>query len=488
MKLQNRRWQKKFDSVFQRTITLYIVLQTFVFVAFSQNRVAVGQSVEFSEEKITIKNGDEILEGTILVPDQRNKKPAIILLSGSGPGGLEFNREVAEGFARAGFLALRYDKRTNDYSASPVGYRSYNLLADDVLAVVNELKKRSDVDTTAIGLWGISEGAWVAPLAASQTDNISFVILVGAIGVAPASQVAWSVQEALTYNGVTHKSIRRAIAVQATRFMVASGEMEYFTYNPVPALEQVQQPILAIWGTKDKIAPPVESASILQKVLKQSGNSSYNIRFFNQADHNIYQSADGFKRIGGLAPGYIATMTQWISNVISNEVPGPLMDTFSTQNHPIPQVIKTNFFDNWYIHLTFAIGLLIAFGGFILISIWRYLKNQRKTLNLAKWPTYIVLVLGSITWLGTYWYVFSMYLTMTGPRILDEPILFGRPITWILLQAASLAVFIATIFIVIVWWKNSRSITKSEQFQLSSLLFGAFIFVPWAFYWNLLIL
>ena len=66
------------------------------------------------EEEVTFTNGEITLAGTLTLPDAPTKRPAVVLLQGSGP----LNRDeeafgmkpfaiVAEYFARNGIAALR---------------------------------------------------------------------------------------------------------------------------------------------------------------------------------------------------------------------------------------------------------------------------------------------------------------------------------------------------------------------------------------------
>ena len=204
-------------------------------------------------------SGEITLDGTVLIPKGPGPHPAVVLVHGAGPGLAEDYRAIGEAFAEHGFLTLIYDKRTVGYSASPLGTRSYALLAQDVVAAVHTLQQREDVDTSAVGVWGLSEGGWVAPLAASQSPQISFVITVAGGGIGPARQTSWSVQNALKSGGVTSPGTLRALADRVYSMLVATELFPEGRFDPVPVLAQVQQPILAIWGEDDALMPAVQA-------------------------------------------------------------------------------------------------------------------------------------------------------------------------------------------------------------------------------------
>ncbi len=140
---------------------------------------------------------DTVLGGTVVSPAEAGRHPALVLVHGAGPGRRSDLIEPAEHFARAGIVALVYDKRSVGYSAATG--RDFGLLAEDALTAVWLLRQRDDVDLARVGLWGISEGAgWVVPIAASRASNeVAFAILVSGPIMSPLQQLAWSVDDGL---------------------------------------------------------------------------------------------------------------------------------------------------------------------------------------------------------------------------------------------------------------------------------------------------
>lgn len=82
-----------------------------------------------------------------------------------------------------GKRALRYDRRPHVEGDVPLA-----LQASDAIAAAGVLRERfGDVP---VGLWGFSQGAWAAPLAAAlYPDQVSFLALVSGSGVSPAAQM-----------------------------------------------------------------------------------------------------------------------------------------------------------------------------------------------------------------------------------------------------------------------------------------------------------
>ena len=261
---------------------------------------------EIQHEDVRIPVREEVLGGTVVSPAEPGRYPAVVLVHGAGPGQRSDLIEPAERFARAGIVALAYDKRSVGHSAAT--NRDFALLAEDALTAVRLLGQRDDVDPAKVGLWGISEGAgWVVPIAASRaSDEVAFAILVSAPIMSPLQQLAWSVDDGLGRLSAP-ESLREAVATALG--LGKSGGFAYITHDPVPALERVSQPVLAVYGTRDRAVPVVQSSRELEAALERGGNRSYTIRFFAGANHGL-RLADG-----RFAPGYLQTTVEWVKGL-----------------------------------------------------------------------------------------------------------------------------------------------------------------------------
>jgi pimeloyl-ACP methyl ester carboxylesterase len=91
----------------------------------------------------------------------------------------------------------------------------YDTLAGDVLAAVELLKRHPSIDSSQIGLWGLSEGEWVAPLAASRMSHPAFLILASASSMTPAEQVRTEVGRLLRAKGYPDTTVALARGLYA---------------------------------------------------------------------------------------------------------------------------------------------------------------------------------------------------------------------------------------------------------------------------------
>ncbi|HEX4817407.1 MAG TPA: prolyl oligopeptidase family serine peptidase, partial [Nonomuraea sp.] len=247
--------------------------------------------------EISVAAEGQRLYGTLRVPTTPGPHPAMVFVSGSGNGSRTEFTPQAEFLAKAGVATIAFDKRTVGYNFRE---RDFSLLADDVLRMVELLRALPEVDPTRVGVWGVSEGGWVVPIAAAKSSAVGFVVLVSSPNVSPLRQVAWALNEQL---------LRLHAPVGArdllTRAMGAVG-FTFLRYDAMPALSQVRQPVLALYGTTDPSIPFLESTKSLITAMGKAGNDRYTIRFMDEGDHAMRVHGGPFTK------GYLETLTNWI--------------------------------------------------------------------------------------------------------------------------------------------------------------------------------
>ncbi|MFF3669285.1 alpha/beta hydrolase family protein [Microtetraspora malaysiensis] len=254
----------------------------------------------FSTEKVSVQAKGEVLTATIRAPLSPGRHPAMVFVQGSGSGtGSEFTSQ-ARWLAERGVVSVAYDKRTVGYSFRD---RDFGLLADDALRMIELLRARPDVDLARTGLWGVSEGGWVVPIAAARSADVRYVVLVSSPNVSPLRQVAWALNEQL---------LRLHAPTGArdllTRAMGGVG-FDFLRHDGVPALSKVRQPVLALYGTMDPSIPFVASTRTLTSALRAAGNADYTIRFLAGADHAMRVSG------GRFVSDYLPTLANWIKGL-----------------------------------------------------------------------------------------------------------------------------------------------------------------------------
>lgn len=109
---------------------------------------------------------------------------------------------------------LVFDRRGAGASEGHFETADFADLAGDVVAAVEYLQSRPDIDQARIGLHGTSQGGWIAPIAAVRRPDIALVVAVSASGVSPADQMNYGVAFHLAKSGFDQVAVDKAIELR----------------------------------------------------------------------------------------------------------------------------------------------------------------------------------------------------------------------------------------------------------------------------------
>jgi hypothetical protein len=151
----------------------------------------------YRSEDVTYRSGDITIAGTLTQPQGNGPFPAVLLITGSGPQdrdetllGHKPFLLVADTLTRAGYAVLRTDDRGIGGTGGDLDAANYTDLSGDVAAGVSFLRGRPGIDAARVGLFGHSEGGYLAPLVASRPDSgVAFVIAIAGPSVVGADVV-----------------------------------------------------------------------------------------------------------------------------------------------------------------------------------------------------------------------------------------------------------------------------------------------------------
>jgi len=329
----------------------------------------------YIEEEVSYENkADAVkLAGTLTVPRAKGPFPAVVLITGSGAqdrnetiAGHRPFMVLADHLTRLGIAVLRVDDRGMGGSALGALTATSENYAGDVLAGVEFLKNRKEIDSRKIGLIGHSEGGMIAPMAAIRSKDVSFIVLMAGPGL-PGDEVielqtdlslqAQGTQEEgrrLTrdlFRGVfailkgkddsvtAEKQIRdmlaaktaamteaqrkgmdqmlKVIDTQLKQFYLSEWFRFFLRYDPRPTLRKVQIPVLAINGEKDLQAAPKPNLDAIAAALQAGGNKDYSVVLLPQLNHLFQTSTSGLVTEYGeieetISPIALKTISDWI--------------------------------------------------------------------------------------------------------------------------------------------------------------------------------
>lgn len=302
------------------------------------------KTLPYRQEEVSYQNGNITLAATLLLPNTKGKHPVIVFQHAARQQKRDVWRFYADQFVRRGIACLIYDNRgvggsTGDYRVS-----SFEDLASDGIAAINYLKARKDINRKQIGLFAASQGAWVAPIVATRSRDVAFVLLISAPSVTLAENLQYELETDLRTAGFSEEEIKTALAYKKpTMELIRVGAPEeqieaaiqkaknerWFSFtgipakdnwqrrwfplvlgfDPAPVWEKVKSPVLNVMGELDKDVKVSENAPIMERALKAGGNKDFTIKIFPKANHSIMVFEQGRPR---LAPGYLDFMTGWL--------------------------------------------------------------------------------------------------------------------------------------------------------------------------------
>ena len=327
----------------------------------------------YNDEEVSYENkkAGNKLAGTLTTPrDNKGPFPAVILITGSGAQ--DRNEEIfghkpflvlADHLTRQGVAVLRVDDRGVGGSTGTGATATTEDFADDVLAGVEYLKSRKEIDPKHIGLIGHSEGGIIAPMLATRSGDIAFIVLMAGTGLPGEEIIHLQAELIAKAAGSGEKEIAESRKMQERIFAVIKSEKDpkeaekklnalrdeitagmpedmkkagadkaldaqfksvnspwfrYFTtYDPRPALTKVKCPVLAINGERDLQVPYKENLGAIEAALKAGGNKDFTIIKLPELNHLFQKAQTGSPSEYGkieetISPLALQTISDWI--------------------------------------------------------------------------------------------------------------------------------------------------------------------------------
>jgi hypothetical protein len=261
--------------------------------------------------------------------------------------------------------------------------------------------------------------------------------------------------------------------------MISAGLFPEANFDPAPAWQQLQQPVLAEWGELDRVALPRESSTVIEDALRHGGNTRYTMRFISGVRHNLNLTADGgFDRITSLPPDYGAYERHWIDDLARTE-PSRL-GTAPTTETP-PPVLAPMSGAAALLQLGLILMLTVGFAFYPLAGLVGHIRKRSRASKLEGAQRLIV-VAGLFITLGLP--IYLMFLMITAANVIG-PVVVGRTLPWLLLQGSTVIVGVCAVVIAVSWWRSRRRDERTDHHRLILVAAGA-VLLGWAAYWGLL--
>jgi pimeloyl-ACP methyl ester carboxylesterase len=294
-------------------------------------------SIATAVREVALTIGDGVaLDAALTLPDGPGPHPALIALHPAADRSLDqyLFRHLATVLPPRGIAVLRYDRRGDDVPLEAQ--------AADTASAIATLRSRDDIDAARIGLWGFSQGAWVAPLVASESQEVAFLVLVASTGVSPSEQMLYGCAKHAREAGFSVHEVDRLVALRRTadewrrghltreRAQVAvdavahepwfehayvqrelgDGIWPNMDFDPEAVFAQVRIPVLLFYGEDDEWQPIDASIATWQRAARRSGNADVTVVRLAGTRHA--PTLGGREDATAIAPEYERTLIAWL--------------------------------------------------------------------------------------------------------------------------------------------------------------------------------
>lgn len=296
--------------------------------------------VEYDNTDKTVHFG-----ATLTFPKTGGPFPVAVMITGSG---LQDRDEtifyhkpfavIADYLTKRGYAVLRVDDRTMGKSTGEVQHATSADFAQDVMAGIQFLKTRTEIDSNKIGLIGHSEGGIIAPIVYSQYPHLKFIISLAGSGISGAEILLLQQTEPLKQTDISkpvftafynltkstlfyihdHSGERDSLILKNLKLLyqewknaqpdsivtllnekginnalfnkqIAVELQDWFKFfiatDPSLYWQKVKCPVLALNGSKDLQVYPDQNTQAISLALKKVGNKKYSIQIIPDLNH-----------------------------------------------------------------------------------------------------------------------------------------------------------------------------------------------------------
>lgn len=313
-------------------------------------------------QEVRFANAGADLVGTVYLPNTGDHLPTVVVLhhAGAATRAAALYRHLREGLPALGFAVLIYDRRGSGQSSGSLQGVDYETLADDAVAGQHALAKLSRIDPAKIGFWGLSQGGWLAVLAAGRSRDAAFAISVSAPLVTADEQMQFATSNLLAVRGFSQEDVRemletrrawtgylrgtnpRAVAIDALTKAQSKAWFD-LTYmpkvsdltndpairrkmddDPVAAVLKAKVPLLFLYGGSDPWVPVAQSMQRLEALSGQLHNiesgviANANHELMFPVKETMQVDADTNRNDAPQSPTYFILLGSWLSRRFPN--------------------------------------------------------------------------------------------------------------------------------------------------------------------------
>lgn len=316
--------------------------------------ISAASNLPILEEEVLFVTDVGTFTGTLYAPVSENPVPLVILYHAAGGGSVNFPfyAHLKASLPALGVATFVYNRRGTEGQPGDFNTASFEDLARDGIAALKMLKDDPRIDASRIGAWGISQGGWIAPLASTLSEELSFVISVSGPGVTPAEQMSFTAAFHLREAGFTEREVEQALRLRAEidAFYRNPVDREYLQsridslsnepwfaltflsktlpedvaidkwsyemdFDPIPTISKMSKPFLVVFGAKDRWVPVADSINAIRAAYPDK----YRLSIFvsPQSGHFLSGEHEDSDYMGEnlVESEYLEYMAEWIKDL-----------------------------------------------------------------------------------------------------------------------------------------------------------------------------
>ncbi|HSQ35626.1 MAG TPA: prolyl oligopeptidase family serine peptidase [Candidatus Binatia bacterium] len=316
------------------------------------------------DREVTFSSAGVSLAATLRLPPGQGPLPAVVLVHGSGPGTRSQLVVMSAFFARLGMAVLWYDKRGCGGSGGDWKKVDLEALAADAIAGAQWLRSRPEIDRRRIGVWGISQGGWITPLAGSLDPELAFVINSSGPGTSLRRQDTYMMANVLRAAKIKEDDIALFLAMLGALYDYGRGlapaealdklsaqvrlrpELKDMAMPPASELtpdamyakqvigdpawfyhldpdrdalapyRTLRCPLLVTYGKLDMTVPVEESVRVIEETLRAAAHTDFSVQVLATAGHGFAMMKEGEPpapvQPGHLSREFFSTIENWL--------------------------------------------------------------------------------------------------------------------------------------------------------------------------------
>jgi pimeloyl-ACP methyl ester carboxylesterase len=224
---------------------------------------------------VTFKNARAGLKlgGMLFIPEGIGPFSAAVIIQGSGTSQRD-NRwylTLTDYLQKQGIAVLLPDKRGSANSDGDWRTASFDDLATDTIAAMSFLENQNDFPISKLGVIGLSQGGHIAPIVASKSNDVAFVVDIVGSSLPMYDVLAYEETHNLREMGFLpgiSDLVSRVSALYLRKIVQRNFWNAVGDFDPLPYWKTLTVPALVLYGAEDTNVPSKASADRLNSLHK----------------------------------------------------------------------------------------------------------------------------------------------------------------------------------------------------------------------------